>query len=154
MNRTLHRLIGALCVVALMSAYATGCEAGEPDIHDAARNGDVARVKELLEREPGLVNARANPWKETPLHCAVDHRHREVVELLIAKGADVNAEDISRQTPLHEAAIRGHEEMVRLLLAHGADANAANQWGHTPANSALLFDYDKIAELLCQHGAQ
>jgi ankyrin repeat protein len=46
--------------------------------------------------------------------------HKDVVELLIAKGADMNAKDNKQQSALSLAKEQGHEEIVELLLKHGA----------------------------------
>ena len=64
----------------------------------------------------------------TPLHDAVSRGHKEVIELLIAKGADVNAKDSTfGRTLLHIAAREGHKEIVELLLAKGVDVNAKDK---------------------------
>ena len=73
--------------------------------------------------------------KLTPLHEAAGGGHKDIVALLLAHGADVNARDVGGRTPLHEAAAGGHKDIVALLLAHGADANARDINGRTP-----LFD--------------
>lgn len=59
-------------------------------IYDAAVSGDVSRVDALLKQAPELVNA-ADPYGFTPLHGAVGEEHVDMVRLLIAQGADVNA---------------------------------------------------------------
>jgi len=45
--------------------------------------------------------------------------HKDVVELLLANKADVNAKDNSGKTPLHIAVSKGHKDVVELLRQHG-----------------------------------
>jgi len=52
------------------------------------------------------------------LHWAARAGHKEVAELLILKGANVNTADQTGATPLHWAV--GHDEVVDLLIKHGA----------------------------------
>ena len=54
-----------------------------------------------------------------PLHSAVNSS-KQVVELLIANGANINAKDASGRTALHYAAREGHKEIVDLRRKHGA----------------------------------
>jgi len=58
------------------------------------------------------------------LHAAAGLGRKEIVELLIAEGADVNAENDSGDTPLHWAAMEGHTKVAELLITTGADVNA------------------------------
>src|ERR1039457_3059798 len=53
--------------------------------------------------------------------------HREVVQLLLDRGADVNARDRDGKTALHGASRFGHREVVELLLEKGIDVNAKSQ---------------------------
>ncbi len=80
-------------------------------------------------------------WEATPLHYAVHEGHKEVVELLIANGAVVNAKDHEEWTPLHFAAIKGLEEIAELLIANGADVNAKDDDGDTPLDYAHRRKY-------------
>ena len=57
----------------------------------------------------------------TPLHLAAKYGHKEIVEILIANGADINAKDDDGETPLHKAAWERHEEIAKFLISHGAD---------------------------------
>jgi ankyrin repeat protein len=57
---------------------------------------------------------------DTDLHLAADGGRIEVVALLVAQGADVNAKNHHGQTPLDLAAENGHEDIVQLLKEHGA----------------------------------
>jgi hypothetical protein len=66
------------------------------------------------------------------MHRAVACGYREVVELLIAQGAEVNAQDKGGVTALHIAAGKGDQAMVELLIAQGANVNALDNVGLTP----------------------
>jgi len=92
----------------------------------------------------------------TPLYWASEHGHKNVVELLIAEGADVNAVNGGRfmeQTALHIAVSYGHDDIVEILLANGADVNARTYSGKTALEMAAKKGHVKIAELLREHGA-
>ena len=58
------------------------------------------------------------------MHGAAFTGRMEVVELLIANGANVNAKDKDGGTPLLHATLSGHREIVELLISKGADVNA------------------------------
>jgi ankyrin repeat protein len=55
----------------------------------------------------------------TPLHLAAQNGHKAVAELLIAKGADVNAKTLWDETPLDLAISKEHKELADLLRKHG-----------------------------------
>ena len=63
---------------------------------------------------------------------ASDYGHKEIVELLITNGADMDGKDKYGNTPLHYAATWGHKETAELLIANDADVNAKNKFGETP----------------------
>ncbi len=90
----------------------------------------------------------------TPLHYAALHGHKEVAEVLMANGADVNARDSSGQTPLHFAVAGGRKEIAGLLVSKGADVNARNNSGETPLHLAVHNGRNEIAELLIAKGAE
>jgi uncharacterized protein len=81
-------------------------------------------------------------------------------ELLLQRGARVDARDIEGAVPLHDAARRRHLEVMRLLLDHGAEVDAQDHDAWTPL-SALFEDSQPFAglsaagavELLASRGA-
>jgi hypothetical protein len=77
------------------------------------------------------------------LHDAVLEGHKGIVELLINKGADLNAKSGYYGTPLHVAGSIGHKEIAELLIANGADLNVQDGFGRTPLNAAeLIYEWD------------
>mgnify|MGYP000545378457 FL=1 len=77
---------------------------------DAAEKGNIEAVKWHLDAGAD-VNAQDNDIRWTPLHVAAAFGHKEIAELLIAKGADVNAKS-KRGTPLSNAVKSGDKEIV------------------------------------------
>jgi ankyrin repeat protein len=139
-------------------AWAGTGRAGE--IHDAANKSNVEKVKALLAANPGLVNARDERLQQTPLHLAAGSTsssgsdRKITVELLIARGADVNARDAQRRTPLHEVAYYDRKDIVELLLSKGADVNARDDSGETPLFMAASGGHKEVVELFLAKGLQ
>ena len=120
-------------------------------IHSAVDGGDVKAVKEFLAAAAD-VNAKRYGW--TPLCEAAINGHKEITELLIANGADVNAKDDRGWTPLHLAGSGGQKEIAELLIANAADLNAKDSDGDTPLDWAILNDETETADLLRKHGGK
>lgn len=74
---------------------------------------------------------------------------KELVKLLIDRGADVNGSDKNGNTPLSEAASKGCDrELIRLLIKAGAKINATNAAGLTPFEMGLWMGHDGLEELI------
>jgi ankyrin repeat protein len=132
-------------------------DVGPPlDVFEAAMLGRTARVRELLDAEPGLARAYS-PDGFTALHFAAYYGSPETVALLVERGADVEAVTMNflSNMPLHAAAAgRGPAlETCEVLVRAGADVNAKQHGGfsvlHTPAHHGGLA----MAELFLRHGA-
>ena len=70
---------------------------------------------------------------------AAFYGRKEIVELLLSKGADVNAKDSKGETALMVAAFYGRKETVELLLSKGADVNAKDNEGKTALISSARW---------------
>ena len=85
------------------------------EIHNAVKEGDIAKVGSLLAEKPEKIDAKGKD-DLTPLHFAAMYGHKDVSELLIAKGADVNAKTKNGFTPLHYSE---NKDVTELLRSHG-----------------------------------
>mmetsp|Transcript_32118 Transcript_32118/g.75421 ORF Transcript_32118/g.75421 Transcript_32118/m.75421 type:complete len:136 (+) Transcript_32118:274-681(+) len=81
------------------------------------------------------------------------HGRTEVVQILLAAGADVNARNSLGRTPLH-APNMGHAEVTQILLAAGGDHNARDNEGMTPLDLAKRFGQTTVVELMLQHASE
>jgi len=88
----------------------------------------------LLLKEGCSVDAKEEHGK-TPLHCAANKGHRELLLLLLSNGADINAKDLHGRTPLHYAAQQGGS-LVWDLVNRGADIAAKDVDGRTTMDYA------------------
>lgn len=83
----------------------------------------------------------------TPLMEAASAGHLDIVRLLIAHGADVNAQSTSGNTPLMYACAGGHEDAVETLLEAGANVEDHNENGHTPLMEAASAGHVNVAKV-------
>ena len=133
----------------------------------------------MVSAEPTLIDARSRTG-ESAILTAVYHRQKEIVNLLVARGAPMdlfeasaageierverllgddggtlNAYSADGWTPLHLAAFFGHTKIAEVLLARGADvaARSRNNNGNTPLHAALAGNHKFVAGLLLGSGA-
>lgn len=134
----------------------------DEELFESARTGDLARLTSLLDRHPDRIGIRTEPYGQTMLHLAAIAGHLHIVELLIARGADVNARDVGDNTyPMHWAAAAGHLDVVRRLADAGGDVtgqdddHALEVIGWASAWEGCDDDaHREVVELLLSRGAR
>jgi ankyrin repeat protein len=109
----------------------------------------------LTERGADLEARSTNEqfaFDARPLHSAAAARNRDVCEVLLDAGADVNAVQHGGYTALIDAAQAGDEGLADLLLGRGADASARLDDGRGPADLASAAEQPDLAERLRRAG--
>ncbi|MBE6463631.1 MAG: ankyrin repeat domain-containing protein, partial [Alphaproteobacteria bacterium] len=84
------------------------------------------------------VNAKTNGGR-TALIIASHDGDKEIVELLIEKGADVNAKANGGSTALMRASRDGYTDVAEVLIQNGADVNQKNNSGQ----NAMMVAYNE-----------
>src|SRR3954467_9034979 len=111
---------------------------------DAIKAGEFERVKAMVSADPTLIDA-CGRIDESAILTAVYYRQKEIVNLLVARGATLS---------LFEAAAAGELERVeRLVASDPSTVNAFSPDGWTPLHLAAFFGHSKIAEMLIGQGA-
>lgn len=153
------------------------------DILIASRSGNVQRVRELLAKDPTLVDA--DYWYTPPIQFAVREGHIDVVKALVEAGADTSHRSLDgRETLMDFATDRGHSRVVEylnnvnprmfsqdqtihqavklkdlgwtqeLLQSDRSAANAPGALGRTPLHYAVETEELELVRLLVEHGAE
>jgi ankyrin repeat protein len=153
MIKTALSFLGALTLLSSAAA--------QPDSGDSLGNRLVAAVIEAdLAKTRTLLTewkATGKPWPIGPddkplLFLAIEGRddaHPQIIEFLLANGADVAARGPLGMTALHWAAANGYVERTEQILKHRPSLEATDSHGRTP----LLVAHRDAAEKLLAAGA-
>lgn len=120
------------------------------EIRTAIKEGDRKKVSALLDadRRRLTIMTPFGTW----LHVAAAHGKLDIVKLLVARGANVNANGgIAGGAPLSLAASKGYDDIVRFLLSHGANLDITEP-ERNPLFSAIYGGHLATAKLLVEMG--
>jgi uncharacterized protein len=119
-------------------------------LHLALFSGDQPTVRAVLRHDPDLetpAKGEVAPGVR-PIHTAVFVHDRQLAELLIDAGADVNSRERGGLTPLHAAAENKDTSMAQMLVARGGDPTMRDEQGRTAADIAAGAGADALATWL------
>uniref|UniRef100_A0A8C1T4V0 Poly [ADP-ribose] polymerase n=1 Tax=Cyprinus carpio TaxID=7962 RepID=A0A8C1T4V0_CYPCA len=119
----------------------------------AAREADMARFKKHLSLE--TINFKHPLTQETALHCVSTSaypKRKQICELLLRKGANVNEKNKDFLTPLHLAAEKSHNDIIEVLVKHEAKVNAVDNLGQTALHRAAHCGHLQTCRVLLSVG--
>jgi len=122
-----------------------------PSFHNAVLEGDLARVKELVESGTNVDTPDEFGW--TPICWAVSVGQEEVAKYLLNQDADVSVKIEKGRTILHQASRAGLVEIVKSLIDKGAEVDAKCEVGATALQYAALSGREAVVKLLIANGA-
>jgi len=124
------------------------------ELHEAAAAGDLARVKQLVEKDAALARSYS-PDGFPVVALAAVFGNLEITKYLHAKGADINAAATngSGYNALSGAVTSGHSEIVKWLLENGAEPNYRYSNDYSPLLNAAANGHLEILKLLQARGA-
>lgn len=138
------KILLVFCCITTQAAYGMAYA-----LIEAAKKGETAQVKELINKKVN-VNAKDKYSRDgkTALIVAAEHGHKDVVELLLEHGANVNEKDEDGWTALIYAAVNDYKDVVELLLKHGANVKEKNNLGKTALILVAQYDKENIIKIL------
>lgn len=114
--------------------------------------GDLAGLKVYLDSRPVCVDDRDENGA-TVLIVAASRGLVPFVREFIARGADVQADDLDNWSALLNAAKNGHTDVVQLLVDHGANVEHRDMGGWTALMWSSYRGHAEIVQFLLEHGA-
>ena len=110
---------------------------------------EIANV--LIDAGANVDAADTDGW--TPLHMAVRHDNRALLESLIRRGANVGARTNRGNTALSLAIIEERHEALRVMMKAGANVNVSNGSDYAPLQTAVWRGEVALVDMLLKHGA-
>ena len=136
---------------ALLNAYALD---GFHPLGLAAFFGNKATVEALVQAGANVNQQSREAMKVSALHSSIAARRPDIVEVLLAAGANPDLRAEGGVTVFHEAGATGQIDVAEMLLKRGSDINATDNSGKTPLTHALDRKMDAMAAWLRARGAR
>ncbi|ROJ64723.1 Ankyrin repeat domain-containing protein 27 [Anabarilius grahami] len=114
------------------------CSCDACDLHISGRLNDPSIVTPFSRDDRGY----------TPLHVAAICGQSLLIDLLVSKGAVVNATDYHALTPLHFSCQKGYQGVTLLLLDYKANTDAQDNNGNTPLHLACMYGHEDCVKAL------
>jgi ankyrin repeat protein len=121
------------------------------DLLRAAAAGDLEAARQAIDKG---AKANVTASQMIALSAAAYYGHREIAELLLGQGAEINkGDDEAGITPLIAAISGGEPETADLLVQRGADVNLRTKRGLSALMWAADIEHSGLVSLLIAHGA-
>ncbi|KAK5870527.1 hypothetical protein PBY51_003468 [Eleginops maclovinus] len=121
-------------------------------LHLAAKLGHHDIIDHLLSKASKYINCQDDGgW--TPITWAIEYKHKELVLLLLARGADVNIRDKEENVCVHWAALSGCDNVAQALLEARCDLSAVNVHGDSALHVAARENHLECVMLFLSRGA-
>eukprot|EP00930_Biecheleria_cincta_P046698 TRINITY_DN32244_c0_g1_i1.p1 TRINITY_DN32244_c0_g1~~TRINITY_DN32244_c0_g1_i1.p1 ORF type:complete len:450 (-),score=67.35 TRINITY_DN32244_c0_g1_i1:585-1853(-) len=135
-------------------------------IAQAVANGDVAHVQAILDQsvDPNMVCSQyidgtskttsTNEWRAKPVHVASNLKKTEILQLLVARRADINAQTAHEKgsTPWTIGAQDGNRDLLGKLLELRANVEAPRADGRNAVDVAKEYHQEEILGVLLAKG--
>jgi len=122
------------------------------ELVQATKKGEIETVKRLLDNGAD-VETRDSKFNSSLLMWAAHEGHADILELLIQKGAIIDASKQDGQTALWFAAEKGQMETLEILVRNGADVNVIGWEGDSALEVARKYGHQEVVDYLQNAGA-
>ncbi|XP_045831536.1 ankyrin repeat domain-containing protein 1 [Trifolium pratense] len=129
------------------------------DLSHAAQNGDLNALRLAIDNLSGSIDEPVEDG-DTALHLTCLYGHFQCAQLLLERGADLEAKDEDGAIPLHDACAGGFLEIVQLLFNRASDSEhikrmleSVDSEGDTPLHHAARGEHADVIRLLLSNGA-